>query len=336
MTGEYPRLRHHTRRRKSGKVVTYYFYDHRPEGKPDEPLGRDFDQALKRWREIHERAPRIAGTLMEALERWEAEVLPTYTSPVTRRGYALNLARLKPWCGSATWDAIDFPTLKAYLKKRTAKTQGNRELALLQVVWNWARGEGLTALPWPAAGMERSKWKNVERARRNSVSDEVFAAIHEAGDQVRRDCMDLSSATATRLTDCLTVQMPPGDVLAWTASKTGKRAEFLLADSPVLTEMVARRRTVDALHLLLLSHPDGRKVTPTALRDRFETARLRAAEKHPKLADAIRATVLRDMRKRAADLAEDDEAAQKLLQHGNVHTTRDHYRDKPARLKPVR
>jgi hypothetical protein len=63
VTGQHPRLRSHTRRRKSGKVVTYYLYDRRPDGLPDIALGRDYESALAKWHEIHERAPRIAGTL---------------------------------------------------------------------------------------------------------------------------------------------------------------------------------------------------------------------------------------------------------------------------------
>ena len=47
MTNKHPRLRSHTRRRKSGKVVTYYFYDRRPEGEPDIPLGTDYEEALR-------------------------------------------------------------------------------------------------------------------------------------------------------------------------------------------------------------------------------------------------------------------------------------------------
>ena len=62
MTGKHPGLRSHTRKRKSGKVRTYYFLDRRTEGLPDVPLGTDYDAALKKYTEIRERAPRIAGT----------------------------------------------------------------------------------------------------------------------------------------------------------------------------------------------------------------------------------------------------------------------------------
>lgn len=343
MTGQHPRLRSHTRRRKSGKVVTYYAYDRRPEGLPDIALGRDYERALLKWREVHEHAPRIAGTLQDALEAWQREVLPTYASAVTRRNYTQNLKKLLPVFGPATWDAVTFPTLKTYLKRRTAKTQANRELSLLQIVWNWARGVDppYTDLPWPAAGMERSRWKNVEKPRQIEVTDGMFAAVHAAGDQVLRDCMDLASATGMRLTDCRTILLPRGDTLRLKASKTGKTADFDLLLSEVLPELVARRRAVTAGHLMLLSTPAGRAVSSTMLRDRYEVARELAAKAAEQagdtgLAAAVRVMYLRDMRKRAADLSEDLEGAQKLLQHGSAATTAAHYRGKPVRLKPVR
>jgi hypothetical protein len=180
MTGQHPRLRSHSRKRKSGRVVVYYFYDMRPDGKPDIPLGTDFDEALKKWDQIHNRAPRIAGTLEEAFGAWEIDKeggLPSYTNAETKRGYTKNLRQLRPVFGEATWDQIDLPALKAYLRARTAKTQGNREMSLLSIIWNWARGEGYTSLPWPAAGMERSRWKNQEQAREFEVTPELFAAV---------------------------------------------------------------------------------------------------------------------------------------------------------------
>ena len=53
MTGKRPRRRSHSRKRKSGQVVTYYFYDRRAEGEPDIPLSTDFEEAVKKWAEIH-------------------------------------------------------------------------------------------------------------------------------------------------------------------------------------------------------------------------------------------------------------------------------------------
>lgn len=340
MTNLYPRLRSHTRKRKSGKVTTYYFYDMRPDGRPDEPLGTDYGAALKKWDEIHNRAPRIKGTLQEAFDRWRVEVLPGYRAS-TKRDYTQLLNAVEKVFGPATWDGIDLPTLRSYLKKRSAKTRGNREMSMLSIVWNWARLEGLTKLPFPAAGLSRSKWKNKERARRFEVTDELFAAVYSEGDQVLRDCMDLASATGMRLTDCRTILLPKGDLLRLDASKTGKDADFDLALSEVLPELVARRRAIKTTTLMLLVTPDGKPVSAGMLRDRWDLARLRAVIKakianDDELADRIAAMWLRDMRKRAADLAESDDAAAELLQHSDKRLTRAHYRTKVQRLKPVR
>lgn len=338
MTNTYPRLRSHVRRSKSGKVRTYYFYDMRHEGKPDIPLGRDHEAAVEKWRELHEHKPRIRGTLLEAFEDWERDVLPNYDNAGTKRTYATNLRRLKPVFGPSTWDRVTLPVLKRYLTARTAKTQANREMALLSVIWNWARLEGMHELPWPAAGMERSKWKNKEKARRFEVTDEVFEAIYAEAEPMLRDCMDLATATGMRLTDCRTITMPAGDTLRLEASKTGKAADFDMNLSSVLPDLIARRRALaKAPHLMLLSMPDGKPVTEAKLRGAYDRARAKAAKKAaPELAAQIRAMFLRDCRKRAADLAGDLSEASKLLQHSSEAVTRDHYRTKAVKLRPVR
>lgn len=333
MTGKHARLRFHVRRRKSGRVTTYYVYDRRPEGLPDISLGTDYEQALKKWDEIHNRAPRIAGTLQEAFDQWRATVLPTYEKDNTRRGYELNLRRLAPVFGPATWDRVTLGLLKQYLLKRTGKTQANREMALLSIVWTWARLEGLTALPFPAARMGR--WRNKERAREFAVTDDLFAAVYGHADQVLRDAMDIASATGMRLTDVRTVALPASDVLSWRASKTGKAASVALADSPVLTALVERRRGYRAAHTMLLSTPT-RVVTADMLRTRWDDARAAAAAACPELADQIRAMYLRDMRKRASDLAGSLDAAAELLQHTDKRLTARHYRSTVAKLKPTR
>jgi len=341
MTGKYPRLRSHTRKRAGGKVVTYYFYDRRPDGEPDVPLGKDWDEALKQWEEIHHRQPRIAGTLEEAFDRWEKEALPLYENAETRRSYAKHLRRLRPVFGPALWHEVGLPELKGYLKQRGAKTQGNREMALLSIVWNWSRLEGLCDLPFPAAGMEKSRWKNKEKPRRFTVTDPLFEAVYAEGDEVLRDCMDLASATSMRLTDCRTILLPRNDVLRLTASKTGKDADYDLSLSTVLPGLLERRRAIKTDCLMLLVTPTGRAVSYGMLRDRWDQARLQAAIKSKianddEFARDIEAMFLRDMRKMAAGLAGSDEEAAELLQHDDVRLTRRHYRTAAAKLRPVR
>lgn len=342
MTGTHPRLRARMRRRKNGRVVVYYFYDATAEGGGEIALGTDYGQAIARWAEITERGTSTAtaaGTLEEAFSQWEREVLPGYASAETKRGYTKSLRMMRPAFAGATWDQVDMPTIKAYLKKRTAKTQGNREMALLSVIWNWARGEGLVSLPWPAAGMERSRWKNKESARKMKVQDAVYSAIYTEAAQHIKDCMDLGSVTGMRLTDCITVLMPRAQILTLEASKTGKEAEWDLNLSAILPGLVERRKALGAPHMMLLSLPNGRPVTQSALRYGWDTARAIAAQKaeergEEELAAAIRALYLRDMRKRAAQKAGSLEEAAELLQHSDKRTTERHYGG-VRKLKPT-
>lgn len=236
---------------------------------------------------------------------------------------------------------MEFLHLTAYLRKRSAKTRANREVAVLQIIWNWARKEGLTALSWPAAGMERSRWKNKENAREFEVTDDMFEAVYQAGDQVLQDGMDISSATGMRLKDTITVLLPASHKLRLDASKTGKKADFDISLSSVLPGLIERRRKLRAEHMMLLSTPTGRPVTYRMLRERWEFAREWAALNAEaagelSLAARIRTMVLRDMRKRASDLAGSDEEASRLLQHSSVTLTRKHYRIRATVLKPVR
>lgn len=340
---KYPRLRTLVRRMASGQVHTYYAYDMRPEGKPDVQLGKDWPTALARWDELHNKKPMAKGRVQEAILRWREEVLPDYSNEETRRGYTRQLAKIEGVFGQMAWHEVTLPILRQYLKRRSAKTQGNRELAVFSIVWNFARTEGLTALPWPAAGMQRSGWKNLEQAREIEVTDEMFAAVYRQADQVLRDAMDVASATGLRVGDVRTVALPPADdVLRVRAGKTGKKAEFDVASSPVLADVVARRRANKrAMHLKLLATPTGREVSYRMLHDRWVAARTGAAiyayeDGDAALGAAIEGMILRDCRKYAADKAATLEEASRLLQHSDQGTTRRHYRTRAETLKPVR
>lgn len=329
---KYPRLRSKTYKGAGGQVWTYYTYDMRGTGKPDVRLGTDHAQAVEQWKKLHLDQPLTVGRVQEAIERWRDKVLPSYENPETRKSYAKQLANVESAFGQMAWHEITLPVMRQYLDARSAKTQGNRELSVLSIVWGKARLWGMTQLPWPAAGVK--DWKNPEAARQFEVTDAIFNAVYEHGDQVLRDCMDISSATGMRITDARTVRMPVDGRLRFKAGKTGKWAYFDVDQSPVLTALIERRG--NAPSVMLLTTPSGRQVSASMLRDRYDEARDKAALANPGMADDIRAMWLRDMRKRAADLAEDDDAASKLLQHSSKKVTNDHYRTKGTKLKAVR
>lgn len=186
--------------------------------------------------------------------------------------------------------------------------------------------------------MEPLKWKNKGNARHFEVPDPLFEAVYAEGDQVLKDCMDIATATGMRLTDVRNITMPAGDMLT---RKTGKAADYDISVSSVLPELIGLRRKLKANQLMLLSTPTGRPVSEALLRHRWDAARAAAAAKPEEAGDqalavAIRAMCLRDMRKRAADLAEYMEEASKLLQHSSTKVTARHYRTRTTKLKPVR
>jgi integrase len=331
VTNKYPRLRTHSRKGKGGQVWTYWTYDQRPHG-PEISLGNDYPKALEKWDLLHNKKPLTVGKVQEAINRWRDECLPKYTNADTRKSYGKQLSNIEPVFGSASWHQITLPILRQYLDKRTAKIQGNRELSVLSIVWGKARIWGMTELQWPATGVK--SWKNTENAREVDYTDALYAAIYNQADGVLKDAMDIATATGMRLGDVRSVRMPHDGQLHFRAGKTGKKSYFDVSKSPILTELLARRNQVDSVMLLCTS--TGRQVSYSMLRARYEEARDKAALANPVMSNQIRALYLRDCRKRAADLAQDLNAASELLQHSSKKMTADHYRQKATELKAVR
>lgn len=232
------------------------------------------------------------------------------------------------------WHEVTLPVLRQYLGKRAAKIQANRELALLSIIWKKALMWGMTERPWPATGIKG--WKNKEQAREFEVTDELFNAVYGHADRILRACMDMSTATGMCITAAITVRVPANNVLRHKHHKTGKYVEFDLSQSPVLTEMARQRSDIKATSLMMLVTDDGQAVTYAMLRKRWLKAQEAAMAEYPHIADEIKAMYLRDMRKRAADLAGSLDEASELLQHSNKGLTSTHYRTKATKLKAVR
>jgi hypothetical protein len=129
-------------------------------------------------------------------------------------------------------------------------------------------------------------------------------------------------------------------VLRLKAGKTGKKADFDSALSLVQPDLLARHRAMDVSHLMLLSTEDGYPVFAKDLRREYDRLGRKPPPRHGRRRGGVcpwlEAMVLRDMRKRAADLAQDNAEASGLLQHSSVALTIQHYRTRATKLKPVR
>jgi integrase len=335
---KHPKLRVSVKRGKAGQVWRSWWYDMRGTGKPDIPLGTDHAAALVKWAEIAVDGPRIAGTLEEAFRAWEERGIKVRPdgrprSPETIKGYTKCLDALRPVFKLARWEEVDLPALVKYRNERPAKGRARQELQVMSVVWGFARLEGLTALHFPGAGMQRSGWKGVAGVRQVEVRGEAFAALHKHADQTLRDALDIASATGIRVTDVLKLRLSDvrGGELVNVASKGGKRGEFDLSASAVLQPIIDRRKANKrAQHVFLLAAGKN-PVTYRMLADRFTKARTAAAAECPE----VSALWLRDMRKFAGQLAPSLAEASKLLQHSSLSVTQRHYRQ-GDKLTPVR
>jgi hypothetical protein len=167
-----------------------------------------------------------------------------------------------------------------------------------------------------------------------SISDEQFNAIYKHADRVLQDSMDIATSLGLRVTDVRTILMPKNGVLWFKASKTGKEAEFLLSESPVLTRIVGRRALTKAYCVMLLCTDTGRQVTERMLLNKWNKAKALAVAEHPEM--GLEGLYNRDMRKVAANLSSTVEEASRLLQHSGTKITEDHYFNKPTKLKAVR
>ena len=333
---KFPRLRSKVYKGASGQVWTYYVYDNRGNGMPDVRLGTDYAAAIAAWHNLHNHIPLTIGRIQQAIDRWRDEVLPTYTVQGTREQYKCYLKSIESAFGEMAWHEVRIQTLRQYINARSAKVSANREMAVFALVWNKARLWDMTEAVWPALGLAAKDWRNKESARVVDVTDELFNAIYEQADRILRDSMDIATATGLRITDIRTIRMPVDGVLRFKASKTAKWAEFDVAQSPVLSALVERREAMKAYSVMLLTSNTGRQVSEFMLSERWTAAKTAAMKAHPKLAEDIRGLYLRDMRKRAANLAEDMQGASKLLQHSSERLTEAHYRTKPVKLRAVR
>lgn len=336
---KFPKFRTYVKRGRGGQVWTSFAYDMRGTGKPDIPLGSDYDEAMKRWAEIHHEAPRIAGTLEEAFKAWELDaetglLSERLANKNTNRTYRKNLRAMRPALGAARWAEVTLPALNQYVKARTAKSQARQEMQLLSVIWGWARLEGLTDLPYPAIDMQRSGWKGLVGVRTVKVTDTIFDAIYRHADPMLRDALDIATATGLRVEDVINLRISDAtaDRLAITAGKTQKDGEFDLTYSKVLQPIIERRKAMKGPEHIFILAAGRNVVTYRRLHDRYVKARKAAMKEVPE----CKGVFLRDMRKRASQLAGSLAEASALLQHSSLSVTKRHYRGPGETLKPVR
>jgi integrase len=355
-----PRLLRRTKVLVSGRVWEGYYYNGRDDtGRRIEiPLGKDLNEAKRRWAELEcKPAPVETGLMRVIFDRYVREVIPTKARR-TQRDNLLCIGRLRKVFDAAPIEAVTPQHVAQYRDARSvvARVRANREMAMLSHVWNMAREWGYTAKENPCRGVR----KNRESPRDFYADDQVWAAVYERAVDELKDAMDVAYLSGQRPADVL--KMKSTDIrdgaLEVRQNKTKKLLRILL-DNPdgsrtqfglVIDRIRARPRKVRSLYLV--ATPAGAPLNKHTLRIRFDAARAAAAKalvddaaseadgaarkRMLELADRIKRFQFRDIRPKAASEIGDLHAASKLLGHTEEEITRKVYVRVGEIVKPTR
>lgn len=303
-----PRMTARPRKRLGG--FNYYY------GQQKKPLGSDFPEACRQWAVLEKGSLPNSVRYVDVADRWEREAIHKgrrrARSPKTQTEFRAGLKNLRKAFEGALLDQIKPKHVRQYLDRRTAKVSGNREIAVLSIIWNWARAKGLTDQANPCTGIDR----NPESARTVYVTDERFQEVYDRGDYVLQDAMDLLRVTSHNPSDILRLtkhDMAEGTL--WVRrGKTGKRLRFRVEGKlkSVLERIVARRKAVPSIYLI--ADDRGQPVTLDSLEKKF--AKARGAESWQ----------LRDIRAKAITDEPDLRTASQRAGHANEQITAEVYR----------
>jgi integrase len=303
----------------SGKVLYYY----QARGKKL-PLGANLIEAKREWVRLETGGK--SNAFPTVAKQYRDAVYADFAIG-TKKHYELALRNLEIAFKEYTLEQIEPQDVKTYIRRRSKKVAAIFEKRVLSALYTWARGEGITSVPNPCAGVKFSKTERKgfgggKRVR--YVTDAEFAAVHANGDAILQDAMDLALVTGQRPGDILKAKRQDiRDGVLWVVQeKTGATVGIRVEDGlqRVIDRILSRKRP----SMYLISDKRGQRVRYDTLNYKFTQARGDADWQ------------FRDIRAKASTDSPTLKDAQLLLGHTDETTTNIYRRSKGTAVAPLK
>jgi integrase len=272
-----------------------YYY-----GREGTALGSDFPQALRKYAETHGGKP-ASGTFADAATRYEREKLAGKARK-TQAEYGRQLATLVKVFGRMPLETIKPQHVRQYLDRRGKPIAAAREKAVLSLVFNFARGVGLTEAANPCAGI-----KAETAGRDRYVTDAELADALARADLELAGFLELCYLTGQRPGDVLRMRRQDvQDGLLWV--QQGKNgAKVRIAVVGPLDALLTRLVAYPVASVYFVRDARGQAFTLAAMQKRFRALGC--------------GWQIRDLRAKAASDSATVRDAQRLLGHSAATTT---------------
>lgn len=180
------------------KGSVYYYYDLGADKRPRfKPLGKVYVEAIRQWAELEGgNAKRAAYSFDDMALRYETTIIPELGAR-TQIDYLAALKKLREFFSDATLADIQPIHVAQFREWRKAKTQANRNIAVLSSMWNYAREWGMTDRANPCVGVKR----NDETGRDVYLTDEQVASVAAHGPRTLQLAIELAYLTGQRPDD---------------------------------------------------------------------------------------------------------------------------------------
>jgi len=286
-----------------------YYFVHKATGKW-ERLDSDYAKAMQKWATLVVAATRTE-TMGNLFDRYLLEVVPGKAER-TQRDNRQELRFLRAFFGNMLIETVTPVNVAAYRDNREAKVRGNREIALLSHVFNYAIRWGLrTDNPCAVPGL-----RTRERPRTRYVTSEELEAFKTLCPAWLKGYLDLKTLIGARQQDMLALRW--GDIDSdgilitplKTAGSTGKRIKVGITEElRAVLDRIPRKQD------LLFPTRTGEQYTPMGFGAVWRKIMAKFVE-----AGGERFTE-HDLRGMVATDMDDAASAQKLLGHKSITMT---------------